>query len=502
MNRTILVLVIALLLAAASGAHAQFVSEGEALDAARAWVSAVVGGRGAWGGASDARVESVVELRQDGALVGYICPVSPSGFVAVSLRRELAPVQAYSETSPLDVEATDGPSDLLKRSMKRIVDAIEDKAGPIRTARSEDVVPLLEIDYREAWDDLDRGVVRVGGMSGAERTRGDYQEGEVLVPGSWHQNPPYNDDCPSMGCSYAGYGSYNTNAVVGCVATAGSQIMHYWGWPRYGVGSPYDDTNDWPNMLDTYTWRIWPLPAGFVGPDMNRCTQAQIDAVAELCSEVGVAVEMAYTCSLSSSYTDRMEGVYENHYRYSTTCAKKNRPDFTAVEWFDRIKAQINANRPIHYRILGHSIVADGWQMPSGVRQYHMNYGWNDSHNMWYTVDALHYPAGGTTGDEYMLESIYPAAALGTAFAGSFPAASFPDRYFDRDSQGSSATFAAGQHLHFLPGVVVTCASGSVALQSTDASPTRLYGRGYLATGAVLRGGTIKLSPGGQVSLR
>ena len=502
MNRTVFVLTLALLVAVTSESQAQFVTESEALGAAQAWVSSVVAGRGSWGGSPDARVREVVELSQEGALVGYLCPVTPVGFVAVSLRRELEPVKAYSETSSFDLEATDGAPMLLRQCMKRVVDRIEAAAGPIRTARSEELVPLLEIDYRATWDELERGAVRVGERSGVPRTRGDYQEGEILVPTSWHQNPPYNDDCPNMGCSYPLHGSYNTNALVGCVSTAGSQIMHYWGWPRYGVGSGYDDTNDWPNMLNTYTWRTWPLPAGFVGPDGTLCTQAQIDAVAELCSEVGVAVEMAYSCSLSSSYTEDTEAVYENLYRYSITCVRKNRPDFTAVEWFERIRTQVNANRPIHYRILGHSIVADGWQVTSRLMQYHMNYGWNDGHNMWYTVDALHYPAGGSTADEYMLESIYPAAAMGTSFAGSYPVPSFPDRYFDRDCQGSSATFAAGQHLHFLPGIVATCASGTVLFQSTDASPTRLYSRGLSGTGGVLRGGTIKLSPGGQVSLR
>jgi hypothetical protein len=121
---------------------------------------------------------------------------------------------------------------------------------------------------------------------------------------------------------------------------------------------------------------------------------------------------------------------------------------------------------------------------------------------MWYTIDALHYPAGGTTDDEYILESIYPADAIGASFSGSFPAAAFPDRYFDRDSQGSSATFAAGQQLHFLPGIVTTCTGGSVAFQSTGAFPTRLYSRGNSGSGALLEGGTVKLMSGGQVSFR
>ena len=60
--------------------------------------------------------------------------------------------------------------------------------------------------------------------------------------------------------------------------------------------APYSDTYDWPNMIDDCIWNqtlsLW--------EDHNHnpltVTQAQIDAVAELSHEIGVAVGMDYGC--------------------------------------------------------------------------------------------------------------------------------------------------------------------------------------------------------------
>ena len=200
-----------------------------------------------------------------------------------------------------------------------------------------------------------------------------------------------------------------------------------------------------------------------------------------------------------------MEGVYENHYRYSTTCARVDRTNYTAVEWFDRIKNQCDLNRPLHYRITGHSIVGDGWQeigIPT-IRQYHMNYGWtNTSYNTWYTLDALY---GSTPADEYMLENIVPAQAMAATFAGNYPAVLwFPFRYFDQDAMGWNAVFQPGQNLQCLPDITVTCTGvpgDYVKFLSNTAQNSHLFTRGDLTEGVRLCGGGIKLHPTGSIKL-
>jgi hypothetical protein len=244
----------------------------------------------------------------------------------------------------------------------------------------------------------------------------------------------------------------------------------------------------------------------------NPLTQANLDAVAELSSEVGQAVDMQYcqqppqnSCE-SSAFTYDMEGVYENQYRYSTVSNEQDRSAYTAVNWFTLLKTQFNLNRPVHYRIWKHSIVADGWreQTVGGniVRAYHMNYGWDDSYNAWYTLDGLYYPAGGSTSDEYVVTDIYPAQALGNSLAGTYTLQAFPYRYFDRDTAGNSATFSAGQYLQFLHGVKATCNSGtgnSIRVEGTSSALTRVFTRGDPSRGIHIHAGTLKMDPGGSL---
>jgi hypothetical protein len=388
-----------------------------------------------------------------------------------------------------------------------MLDTVEAQLGPIDAVAPADLAPLLELDYAPAWAVLSLAPAEFQVAPGA---RANYQSGGVLLSSDWHQNPPYNDQCPNMSCSWPDYNYFNQNAVVGCVATAGSQIMRYWNWPPYGDVAPYADAYDWPNMLDRYIWCSAHLR--FEDALNFPISAAQIDAVAELCHEVGVAVSMAYGCGGSSAYTVDMEGVFENHFRYSTACTVRYRSSYSAVDWFARVKAQCNSNRAMQYNIPGHSIVVDGWREVylGGVftRQYHINYGWGllggcQGCDTWYTLDAI---LNGNPSDEFMLENIVPAPALGATLAGTYARPTFPYRYVDQDATGTDATFAEGQGIQFLPNVTVTCTGGSgIRFRGSNSAWSGLYTRGRLDIGVNLRGPSgscLKLASGGQILFR
>lgn len=462
-----------------SPAGAQMATVEEALNVAINWTTLTIHQKGDWGGSPTAEVQEIQELKRGERVVGYFCHVKPQGHLVVSLRKELAPVKAHSATCNLDPDFNKGMTDLIKGCMERILKGIEEEIGPIESVRPEELEQILEINYRRSWEQFqgDPEIFRRELESGAIKM--DYEEGGILLSSSWYQAEPYNDQCPNMECTW--FCGSNQNARVGCTATAGAQIMRYWNWPPYGVGIPYDDRYDWPNMPDRLPGCTWP--------------QAEVDAVAELCAEVGEAVGMSYGCDASAVPTSHMEGVYEGNYRYSTACTKRNRSDYSAVNWFNRIKTQLNANRPMHYRVIDHSIVCDGWQVVASDSQYHMNYGRDNAANTWYTLDAL---LLGDTLTEYMLENIYPAQALGTFLSGTYSLQSFPYRYFDRDAIGISATFQAGQHLHFLPGIVVTSA-GTIGFEGTTSNNTLLFSRGDESKGVRIYDGTIKMMTNGGI---
>jgi hypothetical protein len=494
MKRSILIILIVCLAIMGTWlpVRAQMATMDEALNVANNWITLIIQQRGYWGGSETAEVVEIQEFMRGARVVGYFCTIKPHGFIVISLRKELAPVKAYSAVTDLNPESEAELSDLIKGKMERILIWVEGLVGPVESARTEELDRVLEINYRNAWEGLagDADILRQGlEAAGAEM---NYQEGGVLLTSAWHQEPPYNDQCPDMGCAWPPCNA-NQNALVGCVCTAGAQIMRYWSWPP---SDPYGF--DWPNMPDSFTGCTWP--------------QVQVDAVAELCHECGVKVGMNYGCDASSVPTAAMRGVYVDHYAYSSSCGKRDRNDHGAIDWFNRMKAQFNANRPVHYRVEEHSIVGDGWQEVDigGVltRQYHMNYGWGwtgtcqDGCNTWYTLDALYL---GGIDEEYMLENIYPWTALFDSLSDWYPLpASTTYRYFDRDATGESTLFASGHNLQFLPGVKVTCTGAAgeyIRFVGMNDYYTCLFSRGDLSRGIWLLDGAIHLYQNGSIRM-
>jgi hypothetical protein len=515
-----------------------------ALTVCQNWVTLITLKAGSWGGVQNAKVQGVQEFKRGQRVLGYFCAVKPQGYIVVSLRQELEPVKVYSATSDLNPELDLGMTDLIKGRMERILDTIEQRLGPIRMVRTQDLNSLLEINYRSTWNQLAGNPNVFRQALESKQVMANYQGGQVMLLSVWRQDNPFNSFTPAgdTACTLCGTPP-NTYAptsptLVGCVATAGAQIMRYWAWPPYGIGSSsyswsgddscggnasggtlsatYSDAYDWRNMANEYVWDTgqnrWEDENG------NPLTQAQLDAVAELSYEVGGAVRMDYGVCTSGAYTSDMESVYENYFRYSTAATRRNRPAYTAIAWFDRMKTQFNANRPVHYRIKGHSIVGDGWQETGSgtdcnngiLCQYHMNYGWGqvgtcqNGCNTWYTLDALHQPdPTGTTNDEYMLEDIYPAQALGSSLSSTYARdASFPYRYFDKDATGDTVAFQSGQFLQFLPGITVRGTSttgGAIRFESSTSDNTRLFTRGDTSKGILISGGAVKLYQNGSI---
>jgi len=511
---TIKILIVSLaIVVPTTSLRAQMATMDEALIVASNWIEIVMYNKGAWGNFDQAYVEEIQDFNREGRVIGYFCQVYPQGFIVISLRKELAPVKAYSATSDLDPTSEKGLVDVIKGGMERVLDAVEQEVGPIEAATSQQVQNVLEINYRPAWEEMEVDLNILEERLKSAGIEMNYQEGEVLLSTAWDQGDPYNRLCPTgdTGCTdCCPDDPWTCNptqpTLVGCVATAGSQIMKHWNWPPYGVtnhsytwdgddscngpvggeirSATFSDTYDWVRMANRYIWDAW--QDRWEDEDGNPLAQANLNAMAELCYEVGVAVNMDYGVCGSGAFTDDMENVYETHYRYSTDCARRNRDDYSAVGWFNLMKANFDVNRPVHYKISGHSIVSDGWQEviinQVLTKQYHMNYGWGEigtcqtGCNTWYTLDAhLWYDYD----EDYLLENIYPKQALGKSLVGNYPPVQlFPYRYFDRDATGDSVTFQPGQHLQFLRGIKVTCTSTTgnyIRFQGTSSNNIRLF---------------------------
>ena len=477
----------------------EIVTADEALTVATNWIALILHHEGNWGGSRTAQVAEVREFKRGDRVIGHFVRVEPQGFVIVSIRRELGPVKAYSVISGLDPGSEEGLSDLIKDGMERVLDGIEALVGPIESAQAEAIDNILEINYRQSWAVLDVDAETFERRLETYGLDGNYQGGEPpLLSSHWKQGAPYNLQVPAPP---SGDDCTQAHCAVGCIATAGAQVMRYWHWPPYGQDSPYDDRYDWPNMPDIVT---------------ELSPTQQIDAVAELSHEVGVAVDMDYCgwvgCA-SAAYFASAGGpdlldAFEDHFRYNTAADDRDRNDYsTGVAWFNEIKGQLNLNRPLPYTVEDHAIVCDGWLEEGSLpdRYYHMNYGYGKTStcqngcDTWYLLDALYW--GGQDVEETII-NLYPAPSLGDSLSGSYSPPSFPYRYFDQDATGDDVVFDAGHLLQFLPGVRVTCTGGGkIVFRGSSTDHTVLFSQGNESRGIRIYNGHIYLYQNGSMVL-
>ena len=394
---------LALLVFPSVRASAELATAEEATLVAGNWATYIAASTGSWGGASRSEIAGQSEIVVSDTLVGWCFHLLPSGHVVVPVLKELPPVKSYSDTYGMDVDAADGyarlMSDVLVDRTRVLVSAYGsmEATGPARGGQR------LGAAHRAEWDRFAVEPDVFEAELGASRFEPLTEVGPLLTT-AWHQGSPYNNLCPM------GDGG---RTVVGCVATATAQILRYHGSPFAGFGSHcyywsgdsscggsspgselcayYDDSYDWENMPNTCS---------------GGCNTVERDALAELCYEVGVAFNMNYGRCGSGAYTANALNVFPTYFGYSTAIDRENRNAHWPTSWFAIIQEEINLDRPMQYRILGHSIVCDGWRDTGGTQQYHMNYGWADSHNAWYVLDELY--MSGDPNDEYLIRRIIP----------------------------------------------------------------------------------------------
>lgn len=374
-----------------------------------------------WTAAADFTPGAIQEIKFEGELLAFSLPVAGGGYVVVPAYRELPPITAYSMNSFYDIGAEDGFCKMLKEVLTYKINLVRSFLMDANPPAEAMVLQEAIEQHRSLWQayssDYQTFIKAIeenadGQMDSEEQMEvlhGILDIGPLLGSISWDQGYPYYNDCP--------WGD-GGRCVVGCVATAMTQIMKYWEHPPNGTGShtywwdgdqscggstsgqnlsaTFSDSYDWPNILDDYS---------------GGETSAQRAAVAELSYEAGVSLEMDYGRCGSGAYTWDVRDALPDYFYYADVIDKEDRDNYgSASAWFDMLQAELNYHRPLQYRIYRHSIVCDGWRYSN---QLHFNYGWDDSHNAWYTVDNLYcnWP-GCDPMEEYALRYIYPLGSI------------------------------------------------------------------------------------------
>lgn len=283
----------------------------------------------------------------------YVFNNDAGGFVIIAGDDAVTPVLGYTSTGSFDAEnLPDGLKDLLK-SYERQIAALGDNYVANQTA-----------------------------------TRTAFTGEKLLNTAEWNQMAPFNKYTPN-------------NYVTGCVATAGAIVMKHHGYPAKGTGS------------HSYTWNGQTLTANF-GHDYdwaNMPTKYTVgndeafDGVARLMSDLGVAVEMKYAKGGSGASMEDLLTALKKYFGYSKYARLLAIADLGAEVWNDRLRAEIDANRPILYSAVdsnkgGHSFVIDGYKDES----FSVNWGWGGYCDGFYRIGALNPETGGKPlGDKYNL---------------------------------------------------------------------------------------------------
>jgi len=384
---------------------AEIATVDEARLACRNWMTYMTIQKGSWSGVNDPIIVSTQEIKANDTVLAWYFEIDPAGYVVVPVLKDLPAIKASSQESRLEPDAEDGFAAMLREVIQNRTHAFIDYYGSLEATQPKSGQVLLGRRHHQLWDKLLVSEDKFLESLSTEDTQKDLEFGPLLTT-HWDQGDPYNALCP--------WGD-GGRTVVGCVATAAAQILAYHKWPPEGTGThqyywsgdqscggstppqylsaDYSDSYDWDNIVDY----------------CGTCTSEQEDALAELNYEVGVAFNMHYGRCGSGAYVFSAPGVFTNYFRYYDHIELHDRSDYMLLEWSDMIRTEIEANRPIQYRIYSHSIVADGWRYPLGNYQVHMNYGWNSGHNTWYTMDELYCPWSGCTPNvEMMVTHIEP----------------------------------------------------------------------------------------------
>jgi len=388
-------------------ARAELATDLEMSNVAQNWVAEMTAKRSQWAGDSNPTLGVAHDLYHEGVLVGRYYDVSPRGYVLVPALKELNPVKLYSDESNMGPSQEGGMLLMIKESLYERMQLHAQFYGSYAASQPIGGQQLFDASNKTEWDRLAVSTARFR----TDQALSTMSEGVPLLTVSWHQSAPYNNDCPM------GDGG---RTVVGCVATATAQIMKFWEWPETGIGFygyMWEGDNSCGGSTAPQT-----LTANFATPydwanipdDCNSgCSGEQNAALAELNYEVGVAHQMDYGACGSGAWTGRAAYILPTYFKYKNTTTIVNRDQYTQQEWFDLVAQEVEAGRPIQYRINMHSIVCDGWRDQGGGQlEFHMNYGWNEGHTTWYLLDNLY--CGWVDGDicpyeeEYMIIGIEP----------------------------------------------------------------------------------------------
>ena len=303
---------------------------------------------------SSSDISKVYPQNYEGLTTSFIFTFQSGGFVIVSADDAITPILGYSIDNNFDPNNMPPAAiewlNSYNKAIKKIVD--------LKLSNKSTIIE---------WNQIQNNIFS--------------KEINTVLPiltTLWDQGDPYNLLCPPP---------TGQHSVTGCVATAMAQILKKWNYPTTGTGSHtyihptygsltanFGTTNyDWVNMINSGTGSV-----------------TQDNAVATLMFHCGVSVEMNYSPSASGAYSENVPSSLIDYFNYENTAEIKYKSSFSANNWVNLLKTELDANRPVYYSgndgTSGHAFVCDGY---NASNQFHFNWGWSGYSNGYYAMGNL-----------------------------------------------------------------------------------------------------------------
>ncbi|MBP5328150.1 MAG: C10 family peptidase [Bacteroidales bacterium] len=384
MKKSLLLLVMTLM---GLSTMASPVDSGKAVLVARKFMAQYVKGAGQM----EAAVVYTHPMPKTGEPAFYVVNVGSSAFVLVSADDIAHPVLGYSLSRPWPTGSADGSSALPRGEQitlpSQVTAFLDDLASQIEAARQQNITP--DHDIASEWSlylsgsspMLGEGDPQGGGVCQTPSSSLPDSVGPLLTT-TWDQGQYYNALCPEDANGPAGH------VPTGCIATAMAQIINYWGYPIHGRGIHSYQSNYGTLSVnyDSATYDYANMPTALT----STSTPQEINAVATLMRDCGVAVQMQYSTGGSGAFGDDVRAAFVNFFRLNSDYAE--RLYFPDSVWRYMLQENLANNHPVCYLADicrgcdGHAFVCDGYKTDG---YFHFNFGWSGMSDGWYTLDAV-----------------------------------------------------------------------------------------------------------------
>ncbi|MEI8202145.1 MAG: C10 family peptidase [Bacteroidota bacterium] len=331
---------------------------------------------------------NVITITSNDIPVYYVFERGDKGFIMISADDATQPVLGYSFNTPYSSQS----------HSPAFEDWVNGYQLQINNIREKNIQTSSDIQY--VWNKyLTNNIPNLSNKTGEKVVA-------PLLTSTWNQGKYYNTLCPRD------TGGEDGHLYVGCVATSMSQIMNYYRYPSQGTGSHSYTASSYGLQSANFATTTY---------DFNSMTDnatSYNNALATLCYQCGVAVNMDYAPGGSGAQTQDAATALKTYFKYSSTITVKNKNQTS--NWTTTLTANLDLFRPILYSGSsqasgGHAWVCDGYQ---GTDYFHFNWGWGGAGDGYYYTTALNPLGEDFNSSQTAILNIFPASSYPTNCTG------------------------------------------------------------------------------------